>query len=146
MNFCVNARNGESTKGNAIGLSLSLGTPKVQSAHADSTERARRQYRQYYWCGARDGPTVNTGRIFDSDTKLGNWQDLLSSSHDELITDGLISTRRMIERNSEQTSLIDQLLNRQFNLVLTINTRDSIDSSSRPKAYGSIPLEEFLVE
>ena len=39
-------------------------TTTVQSAHADSTASTIGD-------GARDGPTVNTGRIADSDTKLG---------------------------------------------------------------------------
>ena len=114
-------------------------TPTVQSAHADSTASTIGDE-------ARHGPTFNTGRIVDSDTKLGHWQNLVSSSHDELITDGLRSTRRMHKLNSVQTLLVVQLFHRQFNLVPTINTRDSVDSSSGPKAYGSIPLEEFLVE
>ena len=114
-------------------------TPTVRRAYADSTASTIGD-------GARDGPTVNTGRMADSDTKLGHWQDLVSSSHDELITDGISSTRRVHELNSGQTSLVDQLFDRQFKLVLTIDTRDFVDQSSRPKAYGSIPLEEFLVE
>ena len=77
-------------------------TPTVQSAHAESTASTIGD-------GARDGPTVNTGRIADSDTKLSHWQDLVCSSHGELITDGLSSTRRLHELNSRQTSLVDQL-------------------------------------
>ena len=111
-------------------------TPTVQSAHADSTASTIDD-------GVRDGPTVNTDRIADNDTKLGHWQDLASCSGDELITDGLSSTRCLHELNSGQTLLVDQLFDRQFNLVLTIDTRDSVYSSSQPKAYGSIQLEGF---
>ena len=110
-------------------------TPTVQSAHADSTASTIGDVARY--C-----QTVNTGRIVDSDTKLG----LVSSSHDELTTDELSSTRPLPELNSGQILLVGQLFNRQFNLVPTRNTRDSVDSTSRPKAYGSIPLEGFLVE
>ena len=39
--------------------------PTVQSAHADSTASTIDD-------GTRDGPIVNTGRIVDSDTKLGH--------------------------------------------------------------------------
>ena len=88
-------------------------TPTVQSAHADST--------------ASTIGDVNAGRIADSYTKLGHWQDLVSTIHDELITDGLSYTRRLHELNCQQTSLVDQLFNRQFNLVLTIDTRDFVD-------------------
>ena len=138
-------------------VSLSLGTPTVQNSllyTVHSTARARRQFgigelnhgrvcvtrAALNWFPDGAWSTRASGRVWrDQHTELvwGRRRWLRVSASDAY-------THRLHELNYRQTALVDQLFV-TVQPCSTTNTRGFVDSSSRPKAFGSIPLEESIV-
>ena len=126
-------------------------------SHADSKERARRQYRACTPTVRHWRTQSRKGLCYSGPTTL-NWfpggacstrasgRDWLEK-HTELVcgwrrwrrvSASEASTRRLHELNYRQTVPVDQLLV-TVQPVSSTDIRDSDDSSSRLKAFGSIP-------